>query len=72
MKPAVDRLEKRLAKKVTFVRLKVQSEVGKILYSEYEGKVVPMFIMFDQYGDIKYKTNAVPEYSLINSLLPED
>ena len=69
MKPAVDRLEKRLAQKVTFVRLKVQSDVGKILYAEYEGNVVPTFIMFDQYGDIQYKTNAVPDHSLIDSLL---
>ena len=72
MKPAVDRLEERLSQKLTFVKLEVQSEVGKLLYVEYEANLVPTFIMFDQYGDPQYRTNGVPEYSLINSLLHEN
>ncbi|MFL2759744.1 MAG: hypothetical protein ACJ0BG_01915 [Dehalococcoidia bacterium] len=72
MKPAVDRLEKRLGQKLTFVRLEVQSEVGKLLYAEYEANLVPTFIIFDQYGDEKYRTNGVPDYSLIRSLLFEN
>ena len=72
MKPAVDRLEKRLGQKFTFVRLEVQSEVGKLLYAEYEANLVPTFIIFDQYGDEKYRTNGVPDYSLIRSLLFEN
>ena len=72
MKPAVDRLEKRLGQKLTFVRLEVQSEVGKLLYAEYEANLVPTFIIFDQYGDEKYRTNGVPDYSLISSLLFEN
>ena len=69
MKPAVDRLEERLGQKLTFVKLEVQSEVGKLLYVEYEANLVPTFIMFDQYGATQYRTNGVPEYSLINSKL---
>ena len=72
MKPAVDRLEKRLGQKLTFVRLEVQSEVGKLLYAEHEANLVPTFIIFDQYGDEKYRTNGVPDYSLIRSLLFEN
>ena len=72
MKPAVDRLEKRLGQKLTFVRLEVQSEVGKLLYAEYEANLVPTFIIFDQYGVEKYRTNGVPDYSLISSLLFEN
>ena len=72
MKPAVDRLEERLGQKLTFVRLEVQSEVGKLLYAEYEANLVPTFIIFDQYGDEKYRTNGVPDYSLIRSLLFEN
>ena len=72
MKPAVDRLEERLGQKLTFVKLEVQSEVGKLLYVEYEAYLVPTFIMFDQYVATQYRTNGVPEYSLINSLLPEN
>ena len=72
MKPAVDRLEKRLGQKLAFVRLEVQSEVGKLLYAEYEANLVPTFIIFDQYGDTKHRTNGVPEYSLINLILFEN
>ena len=72
MKPAVDRLEKRLGQKLTFVRLEVQSEVGNLLYAEHEANLVPTFIIFDQYGDEKYRTNGVPDYSLIRSLLFEN
>ena len=72
MKPAVDRLEKRLGQKLAFVRLEVQSEVGRLLYAEYEANLVPTFIIFDQYGDEKYRTNGVPDYSLIRSLLFEN
>ena len=72
MKPAVDRLEKRLGQKLTFVRSDVQTEIGKLLYAEYEANLVPTFIVFDQYGDTKYRTNGVPEYSFIISLLFED
>ena len=72
MKPAVDRLEKRLGQKLTFVRSDVQTEIGKLLYGEYEANLVPTFIVFDQYGDTKYRTSGVPEYSFINSLLFED
>ena len=41
-------------------------------YAEYEANLVPTFIVFDQYGDTKYRTSGVPEYSFINSLLFED
>ena len=72
MKPAVDRLEERLVQKLTFVKLEVQSEVGKLLYVEYEANLVPTVIMFDRYGAAQYRTNGAPEYSLINSLLLEN
>jgi len=47
----------------------VQSQVGKLLYVEYEVNLVPTFIIFDRYGGVKHKTNSVPDYSLINSIL---
>ncbi|MQG67147.1 MAG: hypothetical protein FI704_08680 [SAR202 cluster bacterium] len=72
MKPAVDRLEAQLGQKVIFVRLEVQNHVGKILYSKYDGKLVPTFIIFDQSGAIRYKTNGVPDHALINSMLVDN
>ena len=53
MKPAVDRLETQLGHKLIFVRLEVQSQVGKALYSKYDAKLVPTFIIFDQSGSIQ-------------------
>ena len=72
MKPAVDRLEVQLGQKLIFVRLEVQSHVGKILYSKYDGKLVPTFIIFDQSGAIRYRTNGVPDHALINSMLVDN
>ena len=69
MKPAVDRLETQLSQKLIFVRLEVQSHVGRALYSKYDAKLVPTFIIFDQSGSIQYRTNGVPEYDSINSML---
>ena len=72
MKPAVDRLEVQLGQKLIFVRLEVQSRVGKILYDKYDGKLVPTFIIFDQSGAIRHITNGVPDHSLINSMLADN
>ena len=72
MKPAVDRLEVQLGQKLIFVRLEVQSRVGKILYDKYDGKLVPTFIIFDQSGAIRHITNGVPDPSLINSMLADN
>ena len=72
MKPAVDRLEMQLDQELMFVRLEVQSHVGKILYSKYDAKRVPTFIIFDQSGAIRYKTNGVPDQALINSMLVDN
>ena len=72
MKPAVDRLEAQLDEKLIFVRLEVQSHVGKILYSKYEGKLVPTFIIFDQFGSIRYTTNCFPDYTSVNSMFVDN
>ena len=68
MKPAVDRLEKRLGQKLTFVRSDVQTEIGKLLYAEYEANLVPTFIVFDHYGDkkaVSYTHLTMPTKSIL-------
>tara|TARA_Y100001970_G_scaffold166608_2_gene203809 strand:- start:18420 stop:18629 length:210 start_codon:yes stop_codon:yes gene_type:complete len=69
MKPAVDRLEKKLSGEVTIIRLDVMSDLGNDLKNEYEVPVIPTFIFFEKSKETT-RIHRVPTYEELISLSP--
>ena len=65
----MDRLESELGSYFIVVRLSVASDVGKYVRWEYQGDIVPTFIIFDKDGNEFWRrVGSVPNLEEINKL----
>ena len=68
-KPIVDRLESELAKDINFIRLDINSELGKYIRKNYQINTVPSYLILNKEKEKIWRQNLnVPSIELINQI----
>lgn len=66
----MDRLEKELATKAQFIRIDINTESGRKIREDYEIKLVPAVIVFDEKGNELWRQTGVqPDSDSITNLI---
>ena len=65
IKPAVDRLQIKLADRFKVIRINIHSEFGISLSRKYLTRTVPSFLIFDSSGKEVERFHKVPEYEFL-------
>lgn len=65
IKPAVDRLQVKLAHRFKVIRINIHSEFGISLSRKYLTRTVPSFLIFDSSGKEVERFHKVPEYEFL-------
>ena len=65
IKPAVDRLQIKLADRFKVIRINIHSEFGISLSRKYLTSTVPSFLIFDSSGKEVERFHKVPEYEFL-------
>ena len=65
IKPAVDRLQVKLADRYRVIRINIHSEFGISLPLKYLTGTVPSFLIFDSNGEEVKRLHRVPEYEFL-------
>ena len=65
IKPAVDRLQIKLADRFKVIRINIHSEFGISLSRKYQTRTVPSFLIFDSSGKEVKIFHKVPDYEFL-------
>lgn len=69
VRPIVDGIEEEHAGELTVIRLNVQDPTGRDLSEEMDSRYTPTFILFDEVGEIIYRSVGSIDPQVIAALL---